>query len=543
MRLIRYLYVTNFITGAAVMILELLGTRFLAPYFGASLYTWTALITVTLVALALGYRAGGYLADRFPHARALYGLILSAAAFLVLILLIRSWVLKVSSGFGIVGGTLFAAAVLFGPPLLILGTVAPFSVKLCASELAGLGSVVGRLYAISTLGSFVGTVSAGFLLVPNFGTVGILVFCAAALGVTSALFFLFFERKASPSCGALLLVLLAALTAYRAGRLPSGKIPRYDLEWKAIYQTNSFYGRIRILDIRRFSEKTWSSRYLLNDGLIQGVYDLEAKEPNAVFPYALTDLVLSTVKRPKKALVLGLGAGFVPRLLYRTMDRGGTADKVVTVEINPRMHEVAVRFFDFPSGPEWEKRCPVFIEDARTWVQHSKEKFDVIVVDTFLGDNAPTHLLSSEMFRSLRKLLNPQGAMAINIFGSILGSSSRLVAALVKTLKCAPDGGPGPFPHVQVFSEEATAKAHNIFVLAGPKDTPVRADGVLSLVPPRHLYDRVSKALHDQTAELRGVDKTTVLSDDYNPAELLDVGVRVGIREDIRTFWGDALAD
>ena len=89
MPLITFLYITNFFTGAIVMVVELLGTRLMAPCFGTGLYVWTALITVTLVSLALGYRTGGWLADRFPRADLLYGLIFAAGVLLLSILLLR----------------------------------------------------------------------------------------------------------------------------------------------------------------------------------------------------------------------------------------------------------------------------------------------------------------------------------------------------------------------------------------------------------------------------------------------------------------------
>ena len=158
------------------------------------------------------------------------------------------------------------------------------------------------------------------------------------------------------------------------------------------------------------------------------------------------------------------------------------------------------------------------------------------------GDNAPIHLLSYEMFASLRRCLTPGGAMSFNIFGSIRGPGARLVAALVRTLREGPEGT-GPFPHVQVFSEEATSEAHNVFILAAADPARSRPNGVLSVVPPRHVYRLVEEALRDQTAKLEGVRDAPVLLDDYNPAEHLDVAVRIQMRENIRKYWGEALAE
>ncbi len=538
MQLIRFLYVTNFVTGAVVMIIELLGTRFLAPYFGASLYVWTALITVTLVALAFGYSLGGHLADRWPKAQLLYSMIFAAGVFLMAILLVRQPILSAGATTNIMAGTLVSATILFGPPLLILGTVAPFSVKLCAKEYKALGTTVGRLYSISTVGSFVGTLAAGFLLLPTFPIVTILVFCSAALAVLAGVFFICFSRQTGYAVGAAAVVALALLTAYKAERLTAGTVRSERLDWKAIYQTNSFYGRIRVLNLKRpgDDDDSWLARTLLNDGLTQGRYDLRTKTPDAVFPYALTELALSGPAPPERVLLLGLGAGFVPRLLKQY----GT-EELICVEINPRMLDVAIRYFDFPIDPAWQETCRVVIEDARTWVKRCDQTFDAIVVDTFLGDNAPSHLLSYEMFAGIRRILEPDGVLAINIFGSMRGDGSRLIAALVRTLTEGPDGR-GPFPFVQVFSEEALAVSHNVYILAAPTDRPKRKNGISIVRPPSADLDkRINEALQDQTALLEGVGEAPILLDDHNPAEYLDIAVRMRMRNVIRRFWGEAL--
>jgi predicted membrane-bound spermidine synthase len=537
MWLIPFLYVTNFTTGAIIMIIELLGTRFLAPYFGTSLYVWTALITVTLVALAAGYFLGGYLADRSPRASVFYGVLYGAGVFLLAILLIRQPILAASSPSGIFAGTLLAAALLFGPPLLLLGCVSPFTVKLCSRELAGLGSVVGRLYSISTLGSFVGTLAAGFLLIPNFANVTILVFCAVLLAVLASLYFLIFARQALPVIGAAVIGGLAVFMAFRATNLAEGRLGGSEWSWKIIHQANGFYGRISVIDVRAADDTEWKRRYLLNDGLIQGVYDLTNHKPYAAFPFALADLALTPDKAARRVLVLGLGAGFVPRLLKEH----GVAE-VTTVEINPRMLPVAQEFFGYPSDEAWRKTCPVVIEDARTWVKECTRTFDAIVVDTFLGDNAPGHLLSCEMFVELRRILEPDGVLSMNIFGSMRGDGSRLIAALVRTLREGLDGT-GPFPHVQIFSEEATATAHNVYLLAAPAPRSPRPNGIRTVEPPSTVYRLVENAMIDQTADLQGVEKAPILRDDYNAAEYLDVAVRMWIRNDIRTLWGSALLE
>ena len=555
MPLITFLYITNFFTGAIVMVVELLGTRLMAPCFGTGLYVWTALITVTLVSLALGYRTGGWLADRFPRADLLYGLIFAAGVLLLSILLLRRPILLWGIRFSLASGALVSATILFGPPLFLLGTVAPYSVKLCAAEFGRLGNIVGRLYAVSTLGSFVGTVSAGFLFLPRFSNVTTLVICAAALAVLAALYFGLFRRRLLPACAGALALGAAVFCACRcAAALPHRPLSTR-VEWRTLDQRNGFYGTISVVDLAAPANEQWHRRYLLNDGLTQGSYEPVRKIPAAPFPYALCDLVLPHKPGLERVLVLGLGAGFVPTMLKTIIARPGedparARANFVIVEINPAMVDVAARWFDFQ--PE---EYTVVIEDARTWVSAYRVRpdtppFDAIIVDTFLGDNTPGHLLTHEMFGELRRILAPGGALAMNVFGSIRGPGSRLLAALVRTLK-EPLGGPPLFPHVQIFSQEATTIAHNVYLLASDDPGARRPDGVLRIVVPRldaynpadEFHKETTRSLRDQTALLAGLDRAPLLTDDYAVADHLDIPVKEEIRRNIVKSWGQVLLE
>jgi MFS family permease len=163
------LYLTAFLCGAAIMLLEMLGFRLLPPYFGYSIAVWGALLGVVMVALAAGYYAGGSLADRHPRLRTLYLLILAAAGYALLLLFAYPAILGYSARFDLVPGALFASLLLFGVPMGALSTVSPFVIRLLARE-QGVGRVAGSVYAVSTLGSIAGTFLTAFYLVPLIGT-------------------------------------------------------------------------------------------------------------------------------------------------------------------------------------------------------------------------------------------------------------------------------------------------------------------------------------------------------------------------------------
>ena len=150
-----YLYVIVFVSGAAVLAIELLGTRVLGPFYGVSLFLWSALITVTLVALSVGYAVGGRWADRGPRFASLCYLIAGAGIWLLLLPWLRSPVLQATEPIGLRFAVLAAAFLLFAPPLTLLGMVSPYAIRLRASSLGNVGRTAGDLYALSTIGRVV----------------------------------------------------------------------------------------------------------------------------------------------------------------------------------------------------------------------------------------------------------------------------------------------------------------------------------------------------------------------------------------------------
>jgi len=163
------LAITLFVTGGAIMMLELVGTRIIAPYYGTTLYVWSSMITVTLVFLSVGYFLGGIIADKKPRFDMLYILVFLAGLYVIFIPAIGSTILIVSNSFGPRLGPLTSSFILFGIPMALLGMVMPYAIKLKTDRLTTLGVTVGNLYAIATVGSFVGTILTGFILIPSWG--------------------------------------------------------------------------------------------------------------------------------------------------------------------------------------------------------------------------------------------------------------------------------------------------------------------------------------------------------------------------------------
>src|SRR5688572_20615954 len=183
------LEITVFVCVALVMIYEITGSRLLAPYIGTSTYVWTSLIGVILAALSLGYWLGGRIADKKPDVKILALVIFLAGGLVSLTILVQDLVLAIISTakVGLEIKSIAAALLLFAPASVLLGFVTPYAVKLKMSSLADSGKTVGRLYALSTVGSIAGTFLAGFFLIPFVGSTKTLYMIAGTLIILSFL--------------------------------------------------------------------------------------------------------------------------------------------------------------------------------------------------------------------------------------------------------------------------------------------------------------------------------------------------------------------
>src|SRR5687768_10901790 len=178
-----------FVCGALVMVYEIIGSRIVAPYIGTSTYIWTSLIGVILAALSLGYWLGGRMADKRPDVKVLAAAIFIAGGLVSVTVLINEAVLSaIHAACGPLDlKSVVAAALLFAPASVLLGFVTPYAVKLRTRSLADSGKTVGRLYALSTVGSIAGTFAAGFFLIPFVGSTRTLYLIAASLFAVSLL--------------------------------------------------------------------------------------------------------------------------------------------------------------------------------------------------------------------------------------------------------------------------------------------------------------------------------------------------------------------
>ncbi len=483
----RYLYFTAASTGAAVMIVEILGAKMLSPFMGASHFVWTAQIAVTLVALACGYYAGGRLVDSSPNPSWLYYAILTSALYLSVTVIVCEPVSYWCLSFRLALGSLLASAILFFVPLALLAMTAPFAIRMITSSLLGVGGSVGRLTSVSTLGSLAGTLLIGYLLVPVLPNSVSMYLTAVALVLVSLGYFVLFHRRSlAPVVVGLLLLALPAFGLQRASHA------RY-LLMNELAHCNSNFGMLQVLERREDG-----CRFLLDDNLIQNTYDPKLKQSLSHFTYMLSGLARAYSTNIHDVLCIGLGAGIVP------MDFVRQGTRVDVVEINPKVLPLSARFFGVESN-----RFNLVLGDGRHYLNQCKKQYDAIVLDVFLGDSSPSHLLTREAFGSMRSVLRPGGVLVINSFGQLGEDRDFLAASLNRTLKAV-------FRSVRMH----TSGHGEMFFAASqmPELRFLRTPDFESIHPQAR---RNAETAYYRVVEAQP-DHGRILTDDYNPAEFFD---------------------
>ena len=492
-----FLYLTVFLAGAAVLVVEILGAKLLTPYFGTSHFVWTAQITMTLLALAVGYAVGGTMADWRPSPGGLYAALGVACVWLSGAALACEPVSYAVLRFGLSVGSLLASLLLFFVPLAALATVGPYAVKLLTTQLAHVGGRVGRLTALSTIGSVAGTLLIGYALLPYLENTHILLGTAGVLGVLVLIYGIFWARS---GFGFLFLMLVLSLSfGWLSLRHPPLQPPP---GLRELYRRNSNFGLLQVVETR-----DGRRRYYLNDLLIQDSWDPLTKKSQSMFTYMLHGLARVYAPQAKKVLCIGLGIGIVPRQF------AAEGAQVDVVEINPAVVPVAERFFDF--HPEQLHR--LWFGDGRYYLESCTNRYEVIILDAFLGESPPSHLMTREAFTQARERLTEDGVLVINAFGELDPGRDFMTASLYWTLAEV-------FPTVRFY----TSGNGNIFFVASPRKDrkpvqPMDWSGV-----PAELFAEVQAASVPRTPPARS--HGMILTDAYNPADFYDAVNRMQLR-------------
>ncbi len=428
-----------FVCGACVMVIELVGSRLMAPYLGTSLFVWTSLIGVILGCLSLGYWFGGLLADKEPHARVLSRLLFFAALSTAFVALAGDALLFAvqSTVADIRVGAVIATLVLFGAPSVLLGMVSPYAIRLKLSDVEKSGATAGALYALSTLGSIAGTFLAGFWLLSFFGHREILFMVSLVLIVLAAIAR---GAVAVKIVVAFLVILGASFTPSFAQSVLGSNFHDIPTPYNRVWIYDAFLeGRpVRVLQL---NDSTDSAMFVPDEGL--------ALEYTKYFR-----LAGHFHPGTKKALMIGGGSYSYPKHFLKEFPEAS----MDVVEIDPELTRISEKYF----GLKPDARLGIHHEDARTFLNRTQECYDVVFSDVYKSRSMPFQLTTREAMAKIAGRLATDGVLVINTISSVEGPNGRLLRALLATLDPF-------FPQIFVYAVDSTEdglKTQNLILVA-----------------------------------------------------------------------------
>jgi len=403
-----------FITGACVLVIEIIAVRILSPYYGNTIFTISSVISVVLLALSAGYYIGGKIADRFPKEIFFYGIIFASGVSVIVLHLI-GMVFLASFGYqlSIINGPLISSLVLFFLQSFLLGTLSPFAIKLQATrmEKTGIGSVAGEIFFFSTLGSIAGSLSAGFLLIPHVGVDKIMLgagFLLISLGLAGVL-------RINPWAKSLVIIFFFGQIFFSS---LSPDVPN------AVFAKDSLYQKITI---REGTYLERPARFLTQDRNLSAAQFLDGDD--LVYEYTkYYRLYEVTNPHIQNALAIGGGAYSIPKALLKDSPN----IQVDVAEIDPLIFDLGKEYFGVPDDP----RLRNFAQDGRKFLHTINKKYDLIFSDAYSSlYSTPEHLTTREFFTLAKEKLTANGVFIANVVGDLSQTPESFALSEMRTFK------------------------------------------------------------------------------------------------------------
>lgn len=437
-----------FISGAALMIFELVGSRIFAPYLGTSLVVWTSLIGIIMGSLSIGYYVGGRLADRKAQYKILALIVFSSAIAVSLATASQYFVLSLLQGTvqDLRLGSVIASIILFAPASIIFGMVSPYAIKLKLDSLKNSGEKIGEMYAVSTVGSIAGTFLGGFFLMPMYGTVKILFILIVVLILTS-IFTLIVEGENFKKKDFLIIILFSSLFIGNSVFGSSLGANMVDIDTQ--------YNRVLIFETLDPQTKRPIRGYTTDPHGAQSAIFLD-NDNDLVFDYLkyyrLAEHFNSNLKN---SLMIGGGAFTYPRD-YLKRNPEASLD---IVEIDERLESIAKQYFNFTDN----ERVKIYNQDGRIFLNENKKTYDCIFMDAYNSQfSIPFQLTTLETIEKLYNSLNSDGIVLANVISAIDGENGKFLRAEIATYKKF-------FPQVYIFPVKTgndSSVAQNILLVA-----------------------------------------------------------------------------
>lgn len=406
MRRVGRLEIISFIVGFSLLTFELVAARILAPSIGSSTYVWTSVIGVIIAALAVGFWVGGKLADRRDHATDVVWLLGLAGLTVAVTKLMYPAVLNdtVAGGFEDIRlQGVQAALLLFAPTSFLIGVIGPYLAKLNIRSLHTSGQHVASLDAFNAVGGIVGTFLTGFVLFGFVGSRETLVFVTALLLVASWLLKPRYRTvQRLVFCGAVLMIV--GLPTNADPDIVSIDTP------SAHYQVRDFV----------FNGRPVTGLTTGPTGIQSATYSDGSNE--LVFWYTREIARLALEQQPKRVLILGGGAFTLPQYLAEKL----LASRIDVVEIDPELRTISERYFHYKNPANVRH---VF-HDARTFVNQTRQTYDLVVVDVYGDTSIPFSLLTQEYTAALERIIAPNGRVLTNIIAGLNGPCLELFEAI-----------------------------------------------------------------------------------------------------------------
>ncbi len=489
-----------FITGMAVLIIEVTATRILSPYYGNTIYTISSVIGVILGALSAGYWRGGIEADEHPDIGRFYRIIWKSGKSLLLLFFFVVLVLPIGGNFfSLETGPLLWSIVLFFPSSYFMGKLSPFAITLAKREHPekGLGHITGAIFFWSTAGSIVGTLSAGFLFIPHVGIRTIL-FCTTLLilllGGIGEIGSLHAREKRKRFLYLLFYVFILWLI-YSSSQL-------FQTPGQLLVRDGT-YEQLTVFD-SQYAGKP--ARFFLQDQGVSGGGFIESSTLAFDYTkyYALYKLA---VPHPKHVLFIGGGVYSMPKALHEKEPES----VIDVVDIEPDVKPIAQTYFGLPDSPQ----IITHIADGRRFVVDSTTTYDVIFSDVYYTlYSIPAHFTTKEFFAAAKAKLSPGGIFLANIIGSTASLHDSLLLSEIHTMHEI-------FPNMAVLAvDSATSTSVQNFILVGINgDRPLPIESL----PAPNERDEVLRTLPEHLLSLDTLPwrDNPILTDDFAPVEHL----------------------
>lgn len=429
-----------FIVEAICMILELVASRLLSPYFGNSNIVWTSIIGMILLSTSIGNYLGGKIADKKNVKKSLIQILFISAIIIFIIPFTQQYILNfiVKTVSDIKIGAIISTVVLFFTPSLLFGLITPIILKIKMNNIERVGEISGRIYAISTLGAITGTFLGGFVLIPRIGSTNILFILCSTLILLIPLISLEKDIKDKNKYIKTILVLfvipiIIMLTLKLKDKQSEMKVLSGKINAFVNYDTQ--YGKVTVANEKIDNELI---RTLKMDGGAQSASYIEKeKRYDLVYNYLKQyDLMFKANININKTLLIG-GAGYsYPKYFISKYQ-----DKYMDVlEIDEDVTEIAKKYFYLDQlieeyNLEEDKRLNLINQDGRVFINQTKEKYDAILNDAFAGDIPVRTLTTIEAVENIKERLNTNGLYLSNIISSLEGENSKFLKTEINIMK------------------------------------------------------------------------------------------------------------